>query len=451
MAPSAASSAARDIALNHRRFVLTPWSAQADLQAPAIVRGEGVYLYDADGRRYMDLSSGLVAANLGHGHPIVLAAMHEQIDRLCFSPPNWFNDARAELAEAIVELAPWQGEGGRVFFTSGGGQSNEDAVKFARAITGRQKILTAYRSFHGSSTGAAALTGENRRWTTDSGAMPGVVRFWAPFPYRSPFDTTDAAVETRRALAHLRATVAAEDPSRIAAILIEPVVGSNGVIVYPDGYLPGIRALCDETGILMICDEVMTGFGRLGAAYGCERFGVVPDAITFAKGVTSAYAPLGGVALRERYARTFDTMPLPGGHTYSGHPLAMSAGLGAIRAYRDEDIFARANVIEGWLRPRLDRLRERHEVIGDVRGVGAFFALDFVSNRTTREPLVAWQGAGMGVMATLYKGLRERGVYAFGRYNIVCISPPLVVTEAELDEAFEALHDAIGDLEAART
>ena len=173
--------------------------------------------------------------------------------------------------------------------------------------------------------------------------------------------------------------------------------------------------------------------------------------MTFAKGVTSAYAPLGGVAIRERYARTFDTMSLPGGHTYSGHPLAMSAGLGAIRAYRDEEIFARANVLEGWLRTRLDRLRERHEVIGDVRGAGAFFALDFVSDRTTREPLVAWQGAGMGVMTTLYKSLRDRGVYAFGRYNIVCIAPPLVATEAELDEAFEALDGAIGDLEGART
>jgi len=446
MAMSATESVSQEIAQQHRRYVLTPWVAQGGLDVPVIVRGEGVYLYDADGKRYMDLSSGLVAANLGHGHPTVRAAMHAQIDRLCFGPPNWFNDARAELAEALVKLAPWEGEGGRAFFTTGGAQANEDAVKFARAVTGRPKVLSAYRSFHGSSPGAAALTGENRRWSSEPATMPGVVRFWAPFPYRSPFDTRDAAEETARALAHLRLTVAAEDPERIAAILVEPVVGSNGVIVYPPGYLAGIRALCDETGILMICDEVMTGFGRLGAAFGSERFGIVPDAIAFAKGVTSAYAPLGGVLLRERYAAAFDTKPLPGGHTYSGHPVAMSAGLGALQAYREEDVFARALALESGLRARLERIAGRHQVVGEVRGTGAFFALEFVSDRAARTPLVAWQGAGLGVMATLYGALRRRGVYAFGRYNVLCIAPPLVSSEAELDEALGALDEAVGEL-----
>jgi len=309
--------------------------------------------------------------------------------------------------------------------------------------------MSAYRSFHGSSPGAAALTGENRRWSSEPAVMPGVVHFWSPFPYRSPFDTTDPAQECARALAHLRLTVAAENPERIAAILVEPVVGSNGVIVNPPGYLAGIRALCDETGILMICDEVMTAFGRLGAAFGSERFGVVPDAIVFAKGVTSAYAPLGGVLLRERFAAAFDSRPLPAGHTYSGHPLAMSAGLGALQAYREEDAFARGLALEGFLRAKLERIAARHEVVGEVRGTGAFFALDFVADRVTREPLVAWQGDGLGVMAALYAGLRRRGVYAFGRYNVLCIAPPLVATEAELDEALTALDEAIGELERA--
>jgi taurine--2-oxoglutarate transaminase len=445
MATSSTSLVANELAQTHRKTVLTPWVAQGGLDTPVIVRGEGVYLYDADGVRYTDLSSGLVAANLGHGHPTVRAAMHAQIDRLCFGPPSWFNDARAELAEALVELSPWAGEGARVFFTTGGAQANEDAVKFARAVTGRSKVLSAYRSFHGSSPGAAALTGENRRWSSEPAVMPGVVRFWAPFPYRSPFDTRDAGEETARALAHLRLTVAAENPENIAAILIEPVVGSNGVIVYPPDYLAGVRALCDETGILLICDEVMTGFGRLGAAFGCERYGVVPDAITFAKGVTSAYAPLGGVLLRERYAAAFDTMPLPGGHTYSGHPVAMSAGIGALRAYREEDAFARGGALEAVIRTRLEALRERHAVIGDVRGIGAFFALEFVSDRASRTPLVRWQGPGLGVMASLYAGLRRRGVYTFGRYNVLCIAPPLVATDAELDEAFGALDDALDE------
>jgi taurine--2-oxoglutarate transaminase len=449
MAPSPTTLAAHDIAQKHRRFVLTPWLPQGGLDVPTIVRGDGSYVYDAEGVRYMDLTSGLVAANLGHGHPTVLAAMHAQIDKLCFGPPNWFNDARADLAEQLVALAPWPGEGGRAFFTTGGAQANEDAVKFARAVTGRAKVLTAYRSFHGSSPGAAALTGENRRWTSEPGVMPGVVRFWAPFPYRSPFDTTDPAEETARAIGHLRRTIAAEDPQRIAALLIEPVVGSNGVIVYPPDYLAGVRALCDEFGILLIFDEVMTGFGRLGAAFGCERFGVVPDAISFAKGVTSAYAPLGGVLLRERYAAAFDTTPLPGGHTYSGHPLAMSAGLGALQAYREGGYFTRGLALDGLLRARLERLARAHPIVGEVRGLGAFFALDFVSDRAARTPLVPWQGAGLGVMAALYDGLRRRGVYAFGRYNVLCVSPPLTVTEAELDEAFAALDEAIGDLERA--
>jgi taurine--2-oxoglutarate transaminase len=446
---SASAAAARDIAQKHRDYVLTPWLPQGGLDVPTIVRGSGFYLFDAEGTRYADLTSGLVAANLGHGHPAVLAAMHDQIDRLCFGPPNWFNDARAELAETLIGLTSWHDEGGRVFFTTNGAQANEDAVKFARAITGRPKILAAYRSFHGSSPGAAALSGENRRWTSEQTVMPGIVRFWAPYPYRSPFDTTDPAVETERALAHLRLTIAAEDPGRIAAILIEPVVGSNGVIVYPPGYLEGVREICDATGILMICDEVMTGFGRTGGAFGSTRFGVVPDAITFAKGVTSAYVPLGGVILRERLAATFDTLALPAGHTYSGHPVAMSAGLAAIRAYREEGLFARAWFLDTYIRMKLERIASRHQIVGDVRGIGAFFALEFVSDRATRTPLVAWQGASLGIMATLYAGLRRRGVYAFGRYNVLCIAPPFVASDAELDEALDALDGAIGDLERA--
>ena len=312
----------------HQKYVLSPWLAQGALAPPVIVRGEGIYLYDDAGNRYADLTSGLVAVNLGHGHPAVLRAMHAQIDRLCFSPPNWFNDARAELGEALLGLAPWADEGGRVFFSTSGAAANEDAIKFARVLTGRTKVLSGYRSFHGSGSGAATLTGENRRWYNEpNSVIGGVVHFWTPFPYRSPFFTTDPAEETQRALQHVADVVAAENAASVAAIIVETVVGSNGVIVYPPGYLAGLRALCDAHGILLIFDEVMTGFGRTGAAFAGERFGVVPDAITFAKGVTSAYVPLGGVMLRERLARAFDERPLPAGHTYSGHPLAMATGL----------------------------------------------------------------------------------------------------------------------------
>ncbi len=434
----------------HQKYVLTPWLAQGGLDVPVIVRGEGVYLYDVDGKRYMDLSSGLIAANLGHGNPTVRAAMHEQIDRLCFSPPNWFNDQRARLGEALSAISPWP-EGARVFFTTSGAQANEDAVKFARALTGRQKVLSAYRSFHGASAGASALTGENRRWNGETEAAANVVRFWGPYPYRSPFYTTDPATETQRALEHVRATLAAEDASRVAAILIEPVIGSNGVIVPPPGYLAGLRAICDEFGILLIFDEVMTGFGRVGAPFASQRFAVTPDMITFAKGVTSAYAPLGGVLLRENLAARYDTKPLGAGHTYSGHPVSMAAGLGAIDAYRQGGYFERGLLIEGWLRDRLEVIRRKYDVVGDVRGAGAFFCIEFVKDRTTRVPLAAWQGTSPGPMPKLYGALRECGVYTFGRYNIMMVAPPLIVEEAELDDAFVAIDAAIAALTNAAT
>jgi taurine--2-oxoglutarate transaminase len=437
-----------DLKTLHRDYVLTPWIAQGNVDVPVIVRGEGVYMYDADGKQYTDLSSGLVAANLGHGHKPVLDAMHAQIDRLCFSPTNWFQDGRAKLAQSLIAISPWAGkEGGRVFFTTSGAQANEDAVKFARMLTGRHKVLTAYRSFHGSAAGAAALTGENRRWYNEPETMPGVVRFWAPYPYRSPFHTDDPKVEVERALQHLRDVIAAENPDAVAALLIEPVVGSNGVIVPPDGYFAGVRAICDEHGIILILDEVMTGFGRTGATFGSVRFNVVPDMITFAKGVTSAYAPLGGVMIREKLAATFDTRPLGAGHTYSGHPLCMATGIAAIEAYKAGGYFERGRTIEGWLRAKLGKIQEKHELVGDVRGVGAFFALEFVSDRKQRTPLIPWQGKTQGVMPTLFGALRKAGVYAFGRYNVIHIAPPLVIEEAELDEAIAKLDGAVGELE----
>ncbi len=436
-----------ELARKHKQYVLTPWVAQGVHTAPAIVRGEGARMFDADGNAYVDLSSGLVAANLGHGHQRVVAAIREQAERICFVPPALFSDVRAELAEELVALAPWP-EGGRAYFTAGGADANEDALKLARTVTGRPKVLTAYRSFHGSSAAASTFSGENRRWGAEPG-IPGVVHFFAPFPYRSPFHTTDAQEEIRRALAHLGEVVAYENPRSIAAVLLEPVVGSNGVIVYPEGYLAGVRALCEAHGILLVFDEVMTGFGRTGAAFAGERFGVVPDLISFAKGITSGYVPLGGVLVREELAAAFDDRPLVMGHTYSGHPLAMAAARAALGAYRDEGLFERANLLEGRLRAGLGSLAARHPVIGDVRGVGAFFGLEFVRDRASREPLVPWQGLGVGLMPAFFGALRRHGAYAFGRYNTVVIAPPLVTTEAELEEGLAALDGALGELEAA--
>lgn len=430
----------------HSRYVLTPWSAQAALDMPTIDRAQGCYLYDTNGKAYLDLSAGLVAVNLGHGHPTVVRAIAEQAAKLCYAAPAFFNDTRAAVAEKLVELSPWN-EGGRVFFTTGGGEANEDAMKMSRMVSGRHKILAGYRSFHGSAPGAGTLSGENRRWPNEPG-IPGVVHFFAPYPYRSPFNTDDPAEETRRALGHLELVLTYEDPSKIAALILEPIVGSNGVIVYPKGYLQGVRELCTGHGILLIFDEVMTGFGRTGATFAAQRFGVTPDLITFAKGCTSAYLPLGGVIVRERVAAYFDDHVLGCGHTYSGHPLAMGAAQGALRAYREDGLYERGREIEVWMKEFLGSLRDRAPVVGDVRGVGAFFAVELVKDRKTREPLIAWQGPSQGQMPAFLRALRERGVYVFGRYNIMLITPPLTISRDELASGVAAIGEVLAEVKA---
>ena len=423
------------------RHVLTPWSIQGPSTMPQIDRASGVYLYGSDGTRYLDLSAGLVAVNLGHGNERVAKAIADQARKLTYASPQFLNDERSRLAQRLSALGPWD-EGARVFFTTGGGEANEDALKMARTITGRHKVLTAYRSFHGSAPGAGSLTGENRRWANEPG-LPGVVRFFAPYPYRSPFHASDPAEETRRALEHLELVLTYEDPARVAAILIEPVVGTNGAIVYPDGYLQGLRELCSAHGIVLIFDEVMCGFGRTGAPFAAQRFGVTPDMITFAKAVTSAYVPLGGVLVRESLAQTFDTIALPCGHTFSGHPLAMAAANAALDEYERLGLFTRARALESWLREGLARVASRASVVGDVRGIGAFFAIELVRDRATKEPVVAWQGRDAGPLPGILARLRARGVYAFGRYNIMLITPPLIVERDELDEGLAALADVL--------
>lgn len=422
----------------HKKHVLTPWMAQGALNPPVMVRGEGRHLFDGDGKRYLDFGSGLVAVNLGHGHPKVVAAMQKQAATLCYSAPSLFHDARALLAKALSDLSPWP-EGARVFFTTAGAEANDDVVRMARALTGRQKVLTAYRSFHGSTGTAIHLTGEDRRFHGESGSASGIVHFFAPYPYRSPFFTEDPKEECERAISHFEKVLVHEDPSRVAAVLIEPVVGSNGVIVYPEGYLARLRELTAKHGILLVFDEVMTGFGRTGSAFAAETFSVIPDLITFAKGVTSAYVPLGGVMMKESLAKHFDERPLPCGHTYAGHPLSMATALAVLEVYREEKLFARAKEIEGWLRAGLGELVKKHRIVGDARGVGAFFALELVKDKASREPLVPWHGGGLGVMAKLYAELRSRGVYTFGKFNIAMMTPPLTITKAEIDEALLAL------------
>lgn len=438
---SASTASASTVTARSHRHVLTPWSKQGAINTPTIVRAQGSYLYDSEGGKYLDLSAGLVAVNLGHGHPAVVAAIKEQADKVCYVAPSMMNDTRSEFAELLSEVSPWD-EGARVFFTTGGGEANEDAVKMSRMITGRHKVLVGYRSFHGSAPGAGSLTGEDRRWANEPG-MPGVVHFFTPYPYRSPFFTEDPETETQRALEHLESVLTFEGAKNVAALLIEPVVGSNGVIVYPEGYLEGLRRITAEHGIVLIFDEVMTGFGRTGDTFASQRFGVTPDMIVFAKGVASAYIPLGGVLVRESLASHFDDVALMCGHTYAGHPLAMATGLATVKAMKQEGLFQRAKELESVMRQGLTALKSNHDVVGDARGIGAFFAIELVKDQATKESLVPWYGGDNAPVAKLTGALRKEGVYAFGRYNVMLITPPLTIAKSDLEIGFEALDKAL--------
>ena len=427
------------------RNVLAPWSKQSAVNTPTFVRAEGSWMFDDADNRYLDLSAGLVAVNMGHSHPKIVKAIADQAARVAYVPPALINDTRNALADFLSEISPWA-EGGRTFFTTGGGEANEDAIKMARMISGRHKILASYRSFHGSAPGAGSMTGEDRRWANEPG-LPGIKHFFAPYTYSSPFHTDDPVEETDRALKHLEQVIMFEGPSNIAALFIEPLVGSNGVSSYPDGYLRGVRDITSRHGIMLVFDEVMTGFGRLGEWFAAIRYGVEPDMITFAKGVASAYVPLGGVLIRDQHCEYFEELALMCGHTYSGHPLSMAAGLANLQAMRDEGIVHRACELEPLLRKGLTELAERHPSIGDVRGEGAMFGLEFVKNRDTREPLVPWYAGDNAPGTQLCKALRDEGVYAFGRYNMLLVTPPLVITEDELQFGLQALNRALSQVE----
>ncbi|MEC9264887.1 aminotransferase class III-fold pyridoxal phosphate-dependent enzyme [Pacificispira sp.] len=431
---------------DRHRAVLMPWHAQSKAHGgPAFNAGEGCFLIEESGNRIFDFSSGWIAANLGHGHPRLIKAIADQAARLYYAPPIFVNDTRAELAARLSDLSPWP-DGARVHFTSGGGEANDDAIKAARMITGRHKILAAYRSYHGTTGGASGATGDMRRWPNEPSSYPAV-RFFAPYPYRSPFHTDDPDEEVRRAMDHLDRIVTQEGAHNIAALLIEPMVGSSGLIRYPDGYLDALRRFTEERGILLIFDEVMTGFGRVGAAFAAERFQVAPDMIVFAKGVNGAAIPLGGLMIREGVARHFDDTVFDAGHTHAGHPIAMASGVAALDAYEQGGLFTRARALEDRFRDRLTELRQRHAVIGDIRGAGAFWGIELVRDRATKEPLVPWYAKDASLNYRLTERMLQDGNWVYARYGILMLAPPLIVTDEELDAAMAQLSRSLTWLE----
>ena len=366
-----------------RAHVFHSWSAQGALDPLVVAGAEGSWFWDEDGHRYLDFSSQLVNANLGHQHPKMVEAIKAQAERLCTIAPFHANDQRSEAARLIAELAP--GDLDMVFFTNGGAEATENAIRMARLATGRHKVLATYRSYHGATAGSITMTGDPRRWPSEPG-LPGVVHVWGPYLYRSAFHATTEAEECERALQHLADTLMVEGPHTVAAIVLETVVGTNGILVPPDGYLEGVRALCDEHGVVMICDEVMAGFGRCGEWFAVDHWGVTPDLICFAKGVNSGYLPLGGVVISRPIADVFRDRPYPGGLTYSGHVLACASAVASINIFKEEGVIEHARALgTDVIGPALRAMQERHPSVGEVRGLGVFWALELVKDGATRR------------------------------------------------------------------
>jgi len=441
-APSAPADEAR-VRADDRAHVFHSWSAQAHIDPMPIASATGSYFTDYAGKRYLDFSSQLVNVNIGYQHPRLVAAIQEQAARLCTISPAFANDARSEAARLIAEVAP--GDLNSVFFTNGGADANENAIRMARLHTGRHKILAAYRSYHGATAGAIALTGDPRRWASEPGE-PGIIHYWGPYAYLFDFHATTEQEESERALSHLRDLLMVEGSHTVAAIIMETVVGTNGILVPPPGYLAGVRALCDEFGIMMIADEVMAGFGRCGEWFAVDHWGVTPDLITFAKGVNSGYVPLGGVVISDPVAATFADRAFPGGLTYSGHPLGCAAAVASINIFREEGIIEHARSLgTDVIGPELRGLAERHPCVGEVRGLGVFWALELVRDRATREPLVPFNSSGAQArpMAEFAAACKDRGLWPFVHFNRTHVVPPCTTSTEEVREGVAILDEAL--------
>ena len=432
---------------NDRKHVFHSWSAQAALNPLVIEGGLGSWIWDQSGKKYLDFSSQLVNVNIGHQHPKLVAAIQEYAGKLCTIAPYNANDARSEAARLIVEVAnTGQDYGlGMVFFTNGGAEAAENAIRMARLHTGRHKVLTTYRSYHGATAGAITLTGDPRRWPSEPG-ISGTVKFWGPYPYRSAFHSSTDAEETERALEHLENVLMVEGAHTVAAIALETVVGTNGILVPPPGYLQGVRDLCDRHGILLVLDEVMAGFGRCGEWFAFQKWGVRPDLVCFAKGSNSGYIPVGGVVIGQHVADTFKDKAYPGGLTYSGHPLACASIVASIGIFKEEGIVEHARMLgTDVIGPELEKLKSKHPSVGDVRGMGVFWAIELVKNRETREQLVPFNAAGADAkpMIELGNACKAAGLWPFTHFNRLHVVPPCTTPVDEVHQGLAIIDEAL--------
>lgn len=426
-----------------RNYVFHSWSAQGKINPVPIAGAKGSVFWDYEGKSYLDFSSQLINVNLGHQHPKLVQSIVDQVTKLATIQPAIANETRGKLAKLIAESAP--GDLNHVFFTNGGADANENAVRMARAHTGRRKVLSLYRSYHGATSTAIALTGDPRRWHSEP-ADSSVVHFFGPYLYRSPFHATTEEEECKRALEHFQAVVELEGPNTIAAVILETVVGTNGVLVPPKGYLPGIKAICERYGICYIADEVMVGFGRTGKLYASEHFDVVPDLLTFAKGINSGYVPLGGVIMTDAIYASFVEKVYPGGLTYSGHPLACAPGVASFEVFKEEKILERVQDLEERIiKPKLAEIARKHKSVGEWRGLGMFWAIELVKNKETREDLVPFNPTPEEYkpVTETVAACKEKGVWPFHHFNRIHIAPPLTISEEELIKGLEVIDEAL--------
>lgn len=422
-----------------RKYVFHSWSAQSQISPLPVAGGKGSYFWDFDGKRYLDFSCQLVFTNIGFQHPKVIDAIKKQADTLATIAPQAANDVRSEAAQRIVGLAG--SKFSKVFFTNGGADGIENAIRMARLHTNRHKILSFYRSYHGNTSSAISATGDPRRWPNEFAF--GHVHFFGPYKYRSAFWAKNEEEECQRALEHLENVIIFEGPKTIAAILIESVVGTAGVLMPPKGYLEGVRALCDKYGILWIADEVMAGFGRTGKWFAYQHSSVEPDLIVFAKGVNSGYVPLGGVVISTPVCETFNDRVFPGGLTYSGHPLACAAAVATIDVMKEEKIVEHAAQIgEQVIGPALRELAKKHKIIGEVRGQGVFWALDLVSDQATKAPLAPYGGTSPA-MTEIVTECKKRGLMPFNNFNRIHVVPPCNVSKEEVLDGIKILDEAL--------
>jgi taurine--2-oxoglutarate transaminase len=430
------------VSADDHSYVFHSWSAQAQISPIPVAGAQGSYFWDYQGKKYLDFSCQLVFTNIGHQHPKVVKAIQEQASVLTTIAPQHANNVRNEAAKRIVELAGPQFQ--KVFFTNAGADGIENAIRLARQHTGKDKILSTYRSYHGNTGSAINSTGDPRRLPNEFAR--GHVHFWGPYLYRSAFWATSAEEECKRALEHLEQTIIFEGPKTIAALLLESIPGTAGILVPPDGYLDGVRALCNKYDILWIADEVMSGFGRAGKWFAFQHSNSIPDLIVFAKGVNSGYVPLGGVVIRPEIVATFNDRVFPGGLTYSGHPLACAAAVATIDAMKEEKIVENAaHIGETILEPGLQELAQKHHVIGDIRGVGVFWGMDIVTNRELRTPIAPYGGSSPE-MNELIAACRKNGLMPFPNFNRLHMTPPCNISESDAKLGLELLDKSLAEI-----